>query len=140
MLYPFIPSLRGGTRDSGREGPEWLFPQDTAIHMCTGMLAKAQGAGLGKPNLANQAGQRAEPEREQKAGILRLWVWDKRKVIRAEGGVEAQGKGPTDRHCSGLRVRSPCPAQPPPDSLPTSKVGPSCSWGPAESWEPSCRY
>lgn len=66
--------------------------------MCTGMLAEAPGAGLGKRNLANQAGQRAEPEREQKAGILGLWVWGKRRAIRAEGGVEAQGKGPTDRH------------------------------------------
>lgn len=74
MLYPFIPSLRGGTRGSGREGPEKPFPQDTAVHMCTGMLAKAPGAGLGKRHLANQAGQRAEPERTKSRDLGALGV------------------------------------------------------------------
>lgn len=68
MLYPFLLSLRGGTRDSGGEGPERLFPQG---HSCAHVhrLAKAPQAGLRKQNLANQAEQSAEPDTKKQESM-----------------------------------------------------------------------
>lgn len=69
MLYPYIPSPRGGTRDSGGRDLKGCSHKDTARHRGTCVLARDPGTGLGKQNLASLAEQTAEPEREPKAGI-----------------------------------------------------------------------
>lgn len=62
---------------------------------------------MGKQNLANQAEQRADPEREQKAGIQGLRVWGKRRKMRAEGEVEEQGQRTNRQTLLAACVRCP---------------------------------
>lgn len=52
------PLPGGGTRDSGGDGLEGLSPGGHSVPVCTCMLTKTPGAGLGKRNRAKEAESR----------------------------------------------------------------------------------
>lgn len=93
-LIPSPPPPRDG-RDPG------AVP--TRPQLCTWARA---GVRAQAPRDSSQPG-RAEPEREQAAAIQGLWVWGKRREIRAEGAVEARGQRTNRQTFSSCRSASP---------------------------------
>lgn len=108
MLYPCIPSP--GVALETQEGTDLrgCLQEDTVClcaHACSPRLQEqAWGSGI------ELRRQRADSEREQKAGLLGLWVRGKRRELRTEGEVETQGQR-TNRQTLLSAAVSGVPAQ-----------------------------
>lgn len=64
MLYHFVPSLRVALKTKVGRDQRGCSHEDIAMNMCTCMLTKAPGEGLGKQNLANQSEQRQKENKK----------------------------------------------------------------------------